>query len=319
MFWWETTEIGVSTRVSAHETLDSIKEPTHTPDCRNKGPLGAVSHPKACLSFDINNIFMLKQSLESQQVDLRMFKKLRFRAERGPFTAPTRLKLIGFPLTGNDVCNQKSLSETASVSNLHSPLFLSLSSQSAQTPRMSSGITNTRWMWRPSAAARFTTSCSNRACLSPHSWEGSPLRSLVQISFFFFGQCERKTAASDGYSCQHHYPKLNCTTKHPNRGIMVHQVHHSPSSMTLKKQKPDLFYGRVKVLGVTFMLCSCTVSVCGLPGEGAAPGCAWEAAAAPPPLAYAGGSWGGLHEGKNGGREGGSAEANSGITTEISA
>lgn len=52
-------------------------------------------------------------------------------------------------------------------------------SQSVQTARMSSGIMNTRWIWRLSAAAHFTASCSNRACLSPHSWDGSPPRSVA--------------------------------------------------------------------------------------------------------------------------------------------
>lgn len=65
------------------------------------------------------------------------------------------------------------------------------------------------------------------------------------------------------------------------------------------------------------MLCSCTVSVCVFPGEGAAPGCAWEAAATPAPLAYAGDSRGELWEDKDGDREGGSAAKNSGITTKI--
>lgn len=239
MFWWETTEIGVSTRVSAHETLDSIKEPTHTPDYRNKGPLGTVCHPKACLSFDINNTFMLKQSLESQQMDLRMFKKLSFRVERGPFTPPTHLKLVGFPLTGNDVCNQKSLSETASVSNLHSPLFLSLSVPvCADTP-------DEFWDYEHQVDVEaFSSSTFYHLLLQQSLSVTTQLGRLTtevfssDFFFFFFGHCERKTTASDGYSCQHRYPN-EITLQ--NRGIKVHQIHHSPSSMTFKKTETKFF------------------------------------------------------------------------------
>lgn len=51
--------------------------------------------------------------------------------------------------------------------------------QPPQMPRRSSGIMNTRWIWRHSTATPFTASCSSRACLSLHDWDSSPLRSAA--------------------------------------------------------------------------------------------------------------------------------------------
>lgn len=149
---------------------------------------------------------MLKQGSESQQVDLRMFKKLRFRAERGPFRAPTRLKLVGFPLTGNDVGNQKSLSETASVSNLHPPLFLSRSVPvCADTP-------DEFWDYEHQVDVEAFSSSTFYHLLLQQSLSVTTqlgrlttevFSSLFFLFLFFGGHCERKTAASDDNSCQH--------------------------------------------------------------------------------------------------------------------
>lgn len=58
--------------------------------------------------------------------------------------------------------------------------FVFVERQPAQTPRKSSGITSTRWIWRRSAATPSTASCSSRACLWPRGWGSSPLRSVAK-------------------------------------------------------------------------------------------------------------------------------------------
>lgn len=70
------------------------------------------------------------------------------------------------------------------------------------------------------------------------------------------------------------------------------------------------------MLCVNTLLCLC---MCVPPGEGVLPGCAWADAATPPVPGYAGDPRGELWEDQDGGREGGSASKNFGITTEISA
>lgn len=93
-------------------------------------------------------------------------------------------------------------------------------SQALQTPRTSSGITNTRWIWRLSAAAPFTTSCSNRACLSPHSWGGSPPRSFV-LTLFFFLIVNKNSSFRWLQSLSQRKLDYNQTKTPPNRKVVV--------------------------------------------------------------------------------------------------
>lgn len=132
------------------------------------------------------------------------------RVDRGLFMQPTCLKLIDFPLAGHYGGNQKSsLSSNASFSNLHFALPWSLSLfQSVQTPWMSSGIMNARWIWRLLAAAHFTASCSNRASPSPCSWGGSLPRSIVQFNFFI---AKKNQWQHRSFHCCHRWCKVNNT------------------------------------------------------------------------------------------------------------
>lgn len=62
------------------------------------------------------------------------------------------------------------------------------------------------------------------------------------LFFFFFLIVKEKQQLQMATVASTTTQKIKLDYKHPNRGIMVHQVHHSPSSMARKRQTPNLFY-----------------------------------------------------------------------------